>query len=170
MNNTTWKEFGKNILTHSGAHYLMAIQKIHEEQGYARLSDVAKRLKISKGSLSTSLKPLMKKKLILEDENKHLSLSKTGEHFAQNIRNTYSVINHLFSKILNVDAEIAEVDACKIEHLLSEESTSELLKMVKALDHNPALLKSLQGEMHQYENCSIQGCKTCAKKSFCLKD
>ncbi|MBI4232798.1 metal-dependent transcriptional regulator [Candidatus Peregrinibacteria bacterium] len=170
MSNTTWKEFGKNTLTHSGAHYLMAIQKIHEEQGYARLSDVAKSLKISKGSLSTSLKPLMRKKLIIEDENKHLFLSEIGQKFAKNIRNTYSVINHLFGKILNVDAEIAEVDACKIEHLLSEESTGELLRMVKALETKPTLLKALKDEMHNYEKCSIKGCRTCSKNTFCLKD
>ena len=99
----TWKEFSKNKLTHSGAHYLMAINHLHETQGYARLSDVAKRLKISKGSLSTSLKSLMKKDLIQEDENKHLLLSEEGKAYATHIKNSYFVMKHFLTKILNVD-------------------------------------------------------------------
>jgi len=169
MTSTNWKEFGKNDLTHSNAHYLMAIQALHQEQGYARLSDVAKRLKISKGSLSTSLKPLIKRKLILEDENKHLTLSETGQTHANNIENTYSVIKHLLRDVLKVDNKTAEIDACKIEHLLSPESTSEILRMVKALEANPNLKKELEKTMHDYDTCSIQGCGTCDNKTFCLK-
>ncbi len=170
MPHTTWKEFGKNPLTHSGAHYLMAIQGLLESQGYARLSDVAKRLKISKGSLSTSLKPLISKKLIIEDENKHLSLSKAGLEQASRIKNTYFVAKHLFGNILEVDDEIAEVDACKIEHLLSLESSTAMLKLVKALEYNPELLKALKKELKKHENCSTTGCKTCHKNKFCLED
>jgi len=167
MKTTTWKEFSKNTLTHSGAHYLMAIRETFDEQGYARLSDVAKRLKISKGSLSTSLKPLIKKALILEDENKHLSLSEKGKMFADNISNTYSILTHFLEKVLNIDKAIAEIDACKIEHLLSATSSNAMLKMTKALENNAALLKKLQDETHKFENCSLSGCKLC-KKKLCL--
>ena len=168
MQNATWKEFQKNPLTHSGAHYLMAIANLLEKQGYARLSDVAKRLNISKGSLSTSLKPLIKKNLIVEDENRHLTLSKYGEEQAARIKNTYSVTNHFFANILEVDPEIAEVDSCKIEHLLSIESSSAILKLVKVLEKNPKLLKEVREEIKNHKNCSTKGCKTC-NKNFCLK-
>ncbi|MDA1060599.1 MAG: metal-dependent transcriptional regulator [bacterium] len=163
---TSWKEFGKNELTHPGAHYLMTIREVLEDQGYARLSDIAKRLNISKGSLSTSLKPLIKRKLILEDENKHLSLSSKGETFAKNIENTYSVVYHLFTNILDVSRETAEIDACKIEHLLSESTTDALLKLVKTLENDKNLLKSLKSDMNKHKSCSINGCKAC--KNLCL--
>ncbi len=151
------------------AHYLMALHEVHNEQGYARLSDVAKRLKISKGSLSTSLKPLIKKNLILEDSNKHLSLSKTATELVTNIENTCSTLQHFFTKILGLDTDTANIDACKIEHLLSEKSSTKILKMIKALEKNPELLKTLQKEMKENEKCSIKGCKTCEHQSkFCL--
>ena len=168
MKTSTWKEFSKNTLTHSGAHYLMAIQETFQEQGYARLSDVAKRLKISKGSLSTSLKPLIKKNLIVEDDNKHLFLSDKGKLFADNISQTYSILKNFLENVLQVDHETAEIDACKIEHLLSSDSANAMLQMIKALDGNKKLLEDLQNEMHKFEKCSLAGCKMCQKKA-CLK-
>lgn len=169
-NITTWKEFSRNSLTHSSAHYLMAIQQLHSTQGYARLSDVARRLKISKGSLSTSIKPLIKKKLILEDENKHLFLSEKGREFALNIKNTYAVFKHFLTDILLVDEKLAEIDACKVEHLLSIESTDKMIRLLKALQKNDKLLMKLQKSMAKH-NCSISGCKhseKCSREKFCF--
>jgi DtxR family Mn-dependent transcriptional regulator len=169
---TVWKEFGKNDITHSTAHYLMAIQQLHDTQGYARLSDVAKKLNISKGSLSTSLKPLIRKKLIVEDENKHLSLSKTGQEHALRIKNTYFVVKHFLTDILKIDENIAEIDACKIEHLLSEESSTELLKLVKVLEKDASTLASLHQSISTNKSCSTKGCRKCtaSPNHFCLAD
>lgn len=164
---TTWKEFNKNELTHSGAHYLMAIHEVHEEQGYARLSDIAKKLNLSKGSLSMSLKPLIKKNLILEDKNKHLSLSDSGKILAKNIENTCATIQH-FLQTLGVSQETANIDACKVEHLLSNESSSMILKLVKSLEENPKLFKELQNEMNKHSQCSVKGCRVCKSEKFCL--
>lgn len=169
MNKSTfWKEFGKNPLTHSTAHYLMAIHQLLEEKGYARLIDVAATLGISKGSLSTSLKPLITKKFIYEDEHKHLFLSDLGKLYALHIENTYSVVKHFLENILGVQKDQAEIDACKVEHLLGVDTTDKILKLVKALENNPELLKVLKKEMTKYKNCSLDGCKKCYKEGFCL--
>ena len=165
-NTPTWKEFSKNELTHSMAHYLMAIHETLEEQGYARLVDVAKRLKISKGSLSTSLKTLIKRKLVLEDENKHLSLSEKGQEFAENIHNTHEVFSLFLTQVLDLDPKTADIDSCKIEHLLSKETSDKILQMTKALVRNPKLLKSVQEEITKHESCSVDECSGCIKKSF----
>lgn len=164
--NTTWKEFSKNELTHSMAHYLMAIHETLEEQGYARLIDVAKRLNISKGSLSTSLKTLIKRKLVLEDENKHLKLSEKGQEYAENIHNTHEVFSLFLTEVLDLDPKIADVDACKIEHLLSTESSDKILQLTKSLVRNPKLLKNVKDEIQKHEKCSVDGCSLCIKKNF----
>lgn len=163
-----WKEFSRNELSHSAAHYLMAIAQIHEEQGYARLIDVSKKLNISKGSLSTSLKPLIKRGLVVEDENKHLFLSEQGKSFASNIRHTYFTFKHFLIEVLGIDPEIAEIDACKVEHLLSTEATNELIHLVKALEEDNDLAKSLKNAMNKYKKCNVEGCNKC-EKNFCLR-
>jgi DtxR family Mn-dependent transcriptional regulator len=170
MKNTSkvWKEFNNNQLTHSAAHYLLAILDLHRTQGYARLSDIAAKLNISKGSLSTSLKSLLAKGIVLEDDNKHLALSPEGLELATHIEKTFSVVELFFEEILNVEHETAEVDACKIEHLLSESTSDSMLKMYKAFKGNPKLLKDVQIEMQKYQNCSLDGCKKCKRSQFCV--
>jgi Mn-dependent DtxR family transcriptional regulator len=165
-----WKEFNKNELTHSTAHYLMTIYELLQSQGYARLSDVALKLKITKGSLSTSLKPLIKKGLILEDENKHLSLSAIGEELAISIENTYSVVEKFLHEILGVSHKQAKIDACKIEHLISDKTSTALMCLYKGLNGNPELRLQLQAEVSKYKNCTIKGCKSCKKEKFCLNN
>lgn len=151
-----WKEFANNDLTHSWAHYLTAIFALLEQQGYARLSDVAKRLGISKGSLSTSLKPLLKNGMVIENGNKHLSLSADGRLLAMRVQKTFSVMHYLLADLLEVDPQTAQADACKIEHLLSEESAMQLLKMVKALKANDILKNSLLREMNSRHDCTLK--------------
>ena len=165
---TTWKEFAKNDLSHSSAHYLMTIQELHEQQGYARLSDIAKRLNISKGSLSTSLKALIKKKLILEDDNKHLSLSKVGKKYATQIRRTDQIFQSFLTDILDVSEKQAEIDACKIEHLLSGTSSTKMLQLLKALKENPPLLQEVKKAISKHKKCTLQGCISCNKSCDCL--
>ena len=43
MSNEVWKSFEDNEITHSGAHYLMTIKNLLEHQGYARVTDIARR-------------------------------------------------------------------------------------------------------------------------------
>lgn len=129
MNIKVWKEFNNNMLTHSAAHYLMAIHELVRDQGYARLVDIAKKLDISKGSLSVSLKPLVEKELILEDENKHFWLSDTGKQFAESVEFNREVLSTFFEKKLKVSPTTAMVNACKIEHLLDTEITKKIAKL-----------------------------------------
>ncbi|MDP3976238.1 MAG: metal-dependent transcriptional regulator [bacterium] len=140
----TWKYFRDHEVTHSAAHYLMALHELVESQGYARLSDVAKKLDVSLGSLSTSIRPMLKRKLIIQDANKHLTLSDDGKALALQIEQTWSVLTILFHDILGVDEEIAEIDACKIEHLLSPESAEGLQRLLDVLEKEVALKKKLK--------------------------
>ncbi|MDP2691984.1 MAG: iron dependent repressor, metal binding and dimerization domain protein [bacterium] len=142
----TWKYFRDHLITHSAAHYLMALHELLEEQGYARLSDVAKKLDVSLGSLSTSMKPLLKKKLILQDNNKHLLLSQDAKEIALHIEETWSILTHLFHDILGIDKKSAEIDACKIEHLISPESSEGLMRLIKVLEKEDKIRKKIRGK------------------------
>ena len=82
MTTDIWKEFEENQLSHSAAHYLMTIHELLSSNGYARVTDIAKRLNITRGSCSISLRPLKKKGLVIEDENKFLKLSDEGLRLA----------------------------------------------------------------------------------------
>jgi DtxR family transcriptional regulator, Mn-dependent transcriptional regulator len=134
----TWKAFENNEITHSGAHYLMAIHDLTDEHGYARVSDIARHLEVTRGSASLALKALREKGLVEQDENRFLRLCENGERIAHAVRSQRQVVQTFFREVLHVEAHQAEEDACKIEHLISTESGGRLLSFIKYLmEANP---------------------------------
>jgi DtxR family Mn-dependent transcriptional regulator len=121
-----WKQFEENDITHSAAHHLLAILELREKRGYARVTDVAKDLQITTGSASINLKALKAKNLIVEDENKFLSLSPQGEAIARAVHMRKNILHEFLVKILSVSPEQAEIDSCKTEHLISAETAQKL--------------------------------------------
>ena len=127
-----WKEFNENVVTHSAAHHLVAILELTDKRGYARVTDVAKHLNITTGSASTNLKGLKHKGLVIEDENRFVSLSEEGEKLSRAIVERREILLDFFANVLGVSQEQAEIDACKTEHLLSPETTKKMLAFSKA--------------------------------------
>ncbi len=128
-----WKEFNENVVTHSAAHHLLAIQELIEKRGYARVTDVARALNITTGSASTNLKGLKLKGLVDEDDNRFLSLSQEGKKLAEAILHRREVLQSFFTDVLGVASTQAEIDACKTEHLLSKETTDKMANFAKKL-------------------------------------
>lgn len=145
----TWKEFDQNIITHSAAHHLMAIDDLVSRLGYARVSDIARRLNITRGSVSISLKPMKEAGLVLQDENRHLRLSEKGQRLVDAVKNKRGLVQRLFSELLGVAEQQAEIDACKLEHLISNETARQLIAFFRHVDsqEQPAddLLPSWRG-------------------------
>ena len=133
MHTDVWKEFSENIVTHSAAHHLLAIMELAKKRGYARVTDVAKSLKITTGSASTNLKSLKQKGLVEEDENRFLALSTEGQKLAEAIIGRREILQEFFANVLGVSPEQAEIDACKTEHLLSKETTSKIVSFTRTL-------------------------------------
>ena len=129
-----WKQFDQNDLTHSAAHHLVAIHNLLAEFGYARVSDVARRLQITRGSTSITLKRLKQKGYVIEDERRFLRLSPDGERIAHLVEAKRFVMKRLFVEILGVDEATAEVDTCKIEHLLSDLAAERVSRLLRFVD------------------------------------
>lgn len=133
-----WKQFEENDITHSAAHHLLAIMELKKSRGYARVTDVAKSLNITTGSASSNLKSLKSKGLIVEDDNRFLSLSVRGEQLAEFVMMRKEVIREFLVDVLKVSAEQAEIDACKTEHLLSIESATKMKNFIKNFHNKKA--------------------------------
>ncbi len=129
-----WKEFDQNVITHSAAHHLMAIDELIGRYGYARVSDVARVLNITRGSVSISLRPLKSGGLVEQDENHHLRLSERGQALVAVIKKKRGLLQRLLAEVLGVAAEQAEIDACKAEHLLSNETGRQVDAFLRYLD------------------------------------
>lgn len=165
-----WKEFEANELTHSAAHYLMAIHDLLNEKGYCRSSDVAKELGIARSSVSMSVHLLIDKGYLKEDDNKFLQLTLEGKKLAREIIGKKVVLKRFFQDILKVKAHQAEVDTCKIEHLISSETGASLLAFIRFMSsEEPLVKKTLQKFWQLKETCpGIENCPIC--ETTCLKE
>ena len=126
----TWKKFSENSITHSAAHHLMAIDTLVRQRGYARVSDIARLLEITRGSVSLSLKPLKAEGLVEQDANRFVRLSDRGQELVDELRGRRRIIIRFLTEVLGVGPDQAEIDGCKIEHLLSAETTERLATLL----------------------------------------
>ena len=139
-----WKEYESNEISHSVAHHLAAIGELTIQHGYARVSDVARHLQITRGSASLTLKALRQKNYVLEDENKFLRLSPEGKKIVDGILAKRKIVRTFLNDVLKIDERQAEIDACKVEHLLSEETTDTLLRFLAHLLSEQAVPRSFR--------------------------
>lgn len=159
-----WKTFEQNIVTHSAAHHLMTISNLLEKNGYARVTDVARGLDITRGSASITLKALKVKGYVQEDENKFLRLTEKGERLSHSIQTKRMILMKFMKDVLQLQAEQAEIDACKIEHLISAKTEERLLRFLKYLFSNDIRAKSFLNAYWTYENVcqgKIEDCAVC---------
>lgn len=163
MAEDVWKEYEENQLTHSAAHYLMTIRELLEDHGYARVTDIAKRLNITRGSCSISLKPLKRRGLVVEDENRFLQLSDQGRRLAEQVERNDALLEAFFRDVLGSTPDQSEIDACKIEHLLSLEISVRLANFMECIQSESAAAKAFLKELgsqqvrctHDAETCSV---------------
>ena len=147
----TWKEFDANEITHSAAHHLMSVDDLVRKLGYARVSDVARQLNITRGSVSISLQPLKKAGLIVQDENRHLKLSAQGQSLVAAIKTKRLLMQRLFTDVLGVNAVQAEIDACKLEHLISNETARHIISFLRFVDSDHNRAKSLKSAWNEFD-------------------
>lgn len=166
-----WRAFEENELTHSVAHYLMAIDQLRKEFGYARVTDVAGKLNISRGAASLALSQLKERKLVTEDPNRFLLLTGEGEVLAHTVEHNFALLTYFFEKILGVDSDVARADACKMEHLISPESSMALARLLKVMIGDPKLMEKITKDSQDIScNNTDEGelCDLCQPFGDCL--
>ncbi len=109
-------------LTYTMENYLEAIYELSKEKNFARISDIAERLSVSKASASNAMRTLMAKGLVISEKYREIYLTEEGKKIAELTSFKHQTIKNFFIDILNIDFDIADSDACAIEHVISQES------------------------------------------------
>jgi len=105
--------------------YLEAIYFLTRQNKGVRLTDVAQRLSLSKPSVNRAINTLKDKGLVIHESYGLLSLTDSGLQLAKNIAKRHVLLKN-FLKFLGVSENIAEEEACKIEHSLSADTIEKL--------------------------------------------
>lgn len=105
----------------SGEMYLEAILVLAKKSGYVRSIDVSEYLGYSKPSVSRAMGILREGGYILMEKDGAITLTDSGKKLAETIYERHTVLSELLIR-LGVDERTAADDACRIEHVISDES------------------------------------------------
>lgn len=108
-------------LQESGEMYLETIYILMQQKPYVRAIDVGEYMGFSKPSVSRAMGILKEGGFVTTDENAHLSLTPAGLETAKKIYSRHTLLTEVLME-LGVDEETAVNDACRIEHVISDES------------------------------------------------
>ena len=111
----------------SAENYLETIFILQRRLGNVRSIDIANELNFSKPSVSVAMKNLRENQCITMNENGFISLTEKGLEIAERIFERHTVLSRCFIN-LGVSPETASEDACRIEHIISQETFDAIKK------------------------------------------
>ncbi len=114
----------------SGEMYLENILEIRQKNGNVRSVDLVNTMGFAKSSVSEGIKNLKNNGYVEVGKDGLITLTEKGEEVAKHIFEKHTILTKAFIK-LGVEPEIAEKDACKIEHIISDETFNAIKKHVK---------------------------------------
>ena len=109
----------------SGEDYLEAILMLQKKNGMVRSIDLARHMEVSKPSVSHAVKTLREGGFLTMDKDYCLHLTDIGHEVAEKIYERHRFFTEQLIAA-GVDPKTAEADACRIEHIISDESFDRL--------------------------------------------
>ena len=117
-------------LQESGEMYLESILVLSKKNNYVRAIDICEYMGYSKPSVSRALGLLKDGGYVISDNNGYLSLTESGKDVAEKIYDRHTKLCDFLQR-LGVSPEVATEDACKIEHVISDEALEAIKNHVK---------------------------------------
>lgn len=138
-------------ITKSQEEYIKTIYILQSINGQVRVTDIAARLKISKPSVTRSIKNLSKLNFVNYETYKSITLTESGKNIAKNIIKKQDTINNFLYEILDIDKEKSEVEASNMRHFLSHETIEKIEEHVNKLLDMGNSVCNCEGD---YEKCN----------------
>ena len=108
-------------LQESGEMYLETILILSREKGSVRSIDISEYMGYSKPSVSRAVGLLKSGNYITVEDDGHILLTDDGRQIAEKIMSRHTLLTRMLES-LGVSRETAAADACKMEHVISDET------------------------------------------------
>lgn len=116
----------------SAENYLETILVLHKRKGIVRSIDIANEMGFSKPSVSVAMKNLRLGGYIRVDDDGNITLLDKGREIAEKIYERHTLVSSWLTA-MGVDPDIAAEDACRIEHVISNETFDALKRHVSTM-------------------------------------
>ena len=116
----------------SGEDYLETILELEQLNKNVKSVDVARKMNVSKPSVNKAITNLKNHGLVEQQLYGCIMLTEKGRNIAEAIADKHCVISNFLTSVLGVESNIANEDACKIEHLISDETFNKLKQFTES--------------------------------------
>ena len=127
-------------LSHSQEDYLEEIYKQVLKNGCAKVTDISNALNVKKASVTGALNALAAKKLINYEPYSKITITEEGEKAARKILNKHESLKDFFENVLGLTPAEASENACRMEHIVSENFFKKFVKFSDFIRQNPGLV------------------------------
>jgi DtxR family transcriptional regulator, Mn-dependent transcriptional regulator len=124
-------------LSASQEDYLEAIFHIVERKQAARAKDIVERLGVHNSSVTQALRSLAEKGLINYAPYDLVTLTEEGQRRAADVVHRHRAVRQFLVDVLGISPELAEADACRLEHSISSEVLARLGDLMAFQSANP---------------------------------
>jgi Mn-dependent DtxR family transcriptional regulator len=105
-------------LTNAQENYVRAVQYLSKKDVSVRLTDIATLIRVTKPSTYNAITKLEQDGYLFRDGNRLIYLTTKGEQEASRVADNFTVIHLFLTRQLNVNADIALMDAGRLEHVV----------------------------------------------------
>ncbi|MFW6133068.1 MAG: metal-dependent transcriptional regulator [Planctomycetota bacterium] len=124
--------------TASQEDYLEAILALVADGAEARAGDIARRLGVSKPSVTGALKVLARRGWVRYEPYGRVELADAGRRAAERVRRRHEVLRRFLADIAGVEPSVADANACRMEHVLDERAMQAVRHLTDFASHSPA--------------------------------
>ena len=135
----TESDIAQGELTSNMEDYLEAIYELVQESHCreVRVTDIARRLSVTRPSVVGMVKHLALHQLVINHHYGGVELTARGEQIARQTWERHQVLRRFLEEVLGLDAEVAEEDACRMEHSLSPETIDRFIALEEFRESGP---------------------------------
>ena len=157
-------------LTSNLEDYLEAIFLLQREQKAARAKDIAERLGVQRASVTGALQSLSQKGLINYHPYSSVTLTERGMEVAGQIDHRHQVLTDFLGRFLQLPPEVAEANACRLEHHIDDQALERLIAFVRFVQQCPRTGPDWMQAFTRLctESGKCMNCGPCIQK--CLQD
>ncbi|MDR0198799.1 MAG: metal-dependent transcriptional regulator, partial [Methanomassiliicoccaceae archaeon] len=114
--------------------YLLRILRLTDGERTAKTTDIAALMNVSAASVTEMLRALADDSLIVYKKYRGVSLTPEGLSAAKRIRDKHQITERFLMDVLDKDQGAAHEEACRMEHVLSDESAKNMCRIIGAVD------------------------------------
>ncbi|MBR2068438.1 MAG: metal-dependent transcriptional regulator [Candidatus Gastranaerophilales bacterium] len=122
--------------------YLEIICNLLETSECVKAVEIARKLNISRASVSEALSKLAQRNLIMYESHKGIAITSEGLKKAKEIIEKHKTLTDFFEKTLGLNKDEAEENACRVEHVISDNLFKKIKEFQNYCDNNEELTKN----------------------------